>query len=202
LPGRVVNVVAVRAAGAVLAVVLLVVLGACSGGGGHPSPQLSVADLSAADDTCPLDVAAAVRAAGLRPAPGRTEVTVVGPRGDTGSNASALERAGAVQVACDQPSGDADVTVWIIASQRPEAFDIVLPALQRSSGLETDEMYDLPGRARDTDEGELVDLGDDARAAVARIDIRGAASGVLYVEAAAASPEQVHDIAEHLVSET
>jgi hypothetical protein len=185
----------------VLPILLLGALGACSGGGDR-APQLTVAELSATDDTCPLDVAAAVRAADLLPAPGRTEVTVVGPAGYTGSSASAFERAGAVQVACRQPAGDSDVIVWVIATQRPEAFDIVLPHLQRSSGLDTDEMYDLPGRARDTDEGELVVLGEDTRAAVARIDIQGAASGVLYVEAPAASPDQVHDMAEHLLSET
>ena len=78
----------------------------------------------------------------------------------------------------------------------------MIPPLQRILRLDTDELADLADRAADSDEGTLLDLGDDARAAVARIDIRGAASGVLYVEAAAASPEQVHDIAEHLVSET
>jgi len=127
---------------------------------------------------------------------------VVSASGDAGSDASALERGGGVQVECREPVGEAHVTVWIIATDRAEAFDLVIPPLQRILRLDTDELADLADRAADSDEGTLLDLGDDARAAVARIDIRGAASGVLYVEAAAASPEQVHDIAEHLVSET
>jgi hypothetical protein len=61
----------------VLSVLLIAMLGACSGDGGHTRPQLTFADLSATDDTCPLDLAAAVREAGLLPAsPNDMEVAV------------------------------------------------------------------------------------------------------------------------------
>jgi hypothetical protein len=47
----------------------------------------------------------------------------------------------------------------------------------------------------------VADLGDDARAAVARLDVGGAESAVLYVSGDDAPPDQVRAVATALVAD-
>lgn len=180
---------------------VLALLGGCHTGGDRP-PQLTRQDLATTGDTCPVDLAAAVAGVGLEPAPGGVEVEAVESTGNTGADASALDRASGVEIDCQQDLDEGSVKVTILATEQPDAFSVILPLLFRSVELDDDELDDLVDQAHVTPEGHLVDLGDDAHAAVARIDIEGAESGVLYVESGAADPSQVRRIADRLLDDT
>ena len=180
---------------------VLALLGGCHTGGDRP-PRLTRQELATTGDTCPVDLAAAVAVAGLEPAPGGVEVEAAQSTGNAGADASALDRASGVEVRCRQDLDEGSVTVTILATEQPEAFSLVLPMLLRSVDLNDDELDDLAEQAHVTPEGHLVDLGDDARAAAARIDVEGAESGVLYVESGSVAPSQLRRIADRLLDDT
>ncbi len=79
-------------------------------------------------------------------------------------------------------------------------MDLLLPELQRDLDLATGDLEAVLDGILDTGEGDLADLGDDARAAVARLDVGGAESAVLYVSGDEASPDQVRAVATTLVA--
>jgi hypothetical protein len=189
--------------GLVAIVVAGLVAGGCSGDDDDGSERdgadaLSQDGLAAAGDTCPVDLPGAVAAAGLE-ADGDLTVEVTEGTGDAGVDGAAIDQVGGVHVACSQPLGLGEVEAVVFASDRPGAVGLLLPQIQGDLGVAADDIEDLFRRTEGTDVGELVDLGVAGPAALARLDVDGAESGVLYVFSSSASPDEVRAVAEHLL---
>ena len=186
----------------VCGLVTVVLLGAgvagCSDDDGGGA-SLARDDLAGAGDECPVDLAAAADAAGLG-ADATTAVEVTEGSGDGGEDASAIDQVGGVYVECTLPVADGgEVSAVVFASDEPEAVGLLLPLISHDLGLTADDLEGVFDRVQRTDVGELADLGADGPAAVARLDIDGAESGVLYVSSSGASADQVRTVAEDLL---
>jgi hypothetical protein len=119
-----------------------------------------------------------------------------------GPEDSPIDRAGGVFVTCALPvDGAGTLTARVYAAGNAGAVDLLLPELQRDLDLATGDLEGVMDGILDTGEGDLADLGDDARAAVARLDVGGAESAVLYVSGDEASPDQVRAIATALLAD-
>jgi hypothetical protein len=201
------------------AVLALVLLGACVGGGDEPS--LSMDQLDGTGRTCPVDLDNAVAAAGLGEPDADVHVEVERGSGEGDPRAGALagetpiEQVGGVYVECTLPVGDGhregdggdgdarEISSYLLATEQPRAINLLLPLIQRDLELGVDDLNGISDRFAATDEGEIVDLGADGPAAAARIEVDDADSAVLYVSATggATSPAQVRTVAENLLDE-
>lgn len=185
--------------GAVAVVALSAVAGGCSDDDGDGGSSLSRDDLAEAGSECPVDLAAAVAGAGLD-ADGDTAVEVTEGSGEGGQDAAAIDQVGGVYVECTQPVADGgEVTAVVLASERPEAVGLLLPLISHDLDLTADDLEGVFDSVQQTDVGELADLDADGPAAVARLDIDGAESGVLYVSSSRASADEVRTVAEDLL---
>jgi hypothetical protein len=176
---------------------LPLLLGACSGGGDDAS--LSMDGLRDTGDTCPVELDAAVVDAGLASGEGAVDVEVTEGSGTGDAEDSAIDQVGGVYVECRRAVDDGDVTAVVFASDQPQAIGLMLPTLQNDLDLAADDLEPIVDQLGDTDAGELLDLGGDARAAAAPVDVDGAESAVLYVSASSATPQQTQAIAEQLL---
>jgi len=196
---------AVRVANGVKGLVAVVALSVAAGGcgddgGGGGGGSLSQDDLAGAGSECPVDLAAAVDAAGLEAA-GDPTVDVTEGSGDGGQDAAAIDQVGGVHVDCTQPVADGgEVTAIVFASEQPGAVGLLLPQIAADLDLTADDLEGVFDRVQRTGVGELADLDAEGPAAVARLDIDGAESGVLYVSSSGASPDEVHAVAEDLLA--
>jgi hypothetical protein len=150
---------------------------------------------------CPVDLDEAVAAAGIEAGDGEVAVEVSEGSGDGGQDASALDQVGGVYVDCTRPVDGGEVTAVVFASERPEAVGLLLPQLQHELDLDIDALPDVLDRVEATDEGDLVDLGAEGPVAVARIDVDGAESAVVYVSAPDLSTDEVQTVAEKILDD-
>jgi hypothetical protein len=161
-------------------------------------------DLADSGTTCPVDIDAAVSAAGLDSTAARTKVDVSRGTGDGGRDASALDQVGGVYVECTRSVGGGDVTVVVFASDQLGAIGLLLPQIQHDLDLDVDALAAIVDRAREGDANDLIDLGAEGPATAARIDVDDAKSAVLYLSASIvppASPEQTQTMAEKLLDD-
>ena len=191
-----------RVANGVKGLVAVVVLGAAAGGCGDDDGgggSLARDDLAETGSDCPVDLAAAVAEAGLD-AGGDLTVEVTEGSGGGGQDDAAIDQFGGVHVACTQPVTEGgEVTAVVFASEQPGAVGLILPQIAADLDVASDELEGVFDRVQRTDVGELADLDAEGPAAVARIDIDGAESGVLYVSSSGASPDEVEAVAGHLL---
>jgi hypothetical protein len=178
----------------VLAVTVAVLAGACSPGGADAAFTLE--ELRTAGDTCPVDLAGT----GLAPDDAvNVEVDVVegSAPGDAGSRIGQMS---GVYVECTLPvDGGGDVTAVVFAAEQPRAIVVVLPHANRYLRLAADDLEDQLAAFDDADAGQLVDLGAVGPVAIARLDVDGAESAVLYVSAPSAAPDDVQDATEGIL---
>jgi hypothetical protein len=174
----------------VLAVTVAGLVGACSSGGADAAFTLD--ELRTASDTCPVDLAST----GLAPDDaGDVEVDVVEGSAPGG-------QVSGVWVECTLPVDEGgDVTAVVFASEQPGAIRLVLPYALRLLRLAADDLEGVLAAFDDADAGELVDLGAEGPVAIARLDVDGAESTVLYVSAPSAAPDDVRDATEGIVDE-
>jgi hypothetical protein len=174
----------------VLAVTVAGLAGACSSGGADAAFTLD--ELRTAGDTCPVDLAST----GLAPDDaGDVEVDVVEGSAPGG-------QVSGVDVECTLPvDGGGDVTAVVFASEQPGAIRLVLPDALRHLRLPADDLEGVLAAFDDADAGELVDLGAEGPVAIARVDVDGAESAVLYVSAPSAAPDDVRDATEVILDE-
>lgn len=189
--------------GLVAVVVLSVGAGGCSdddgGGGGSGGGSLSQDDLAGAGGECPVDLTAAVAEAGLD-ADGDVTVEVTEGSGGGGQDDAAIDQVGGFYVACTQPvTGGGEITAVVFGSEQPGAVGMLLPQIAADLDLTADDIEGVFDRVQRADVGELADLDAEGPAAVARIDIDGAESGVLYVSSSGASPDEVRAVADDLL---
>ena len=180
----------------VLAVAAAGLVGACSSGRDEDDAAFTLDELRSAGDACPVDLAST----GLAPdGAGEVEVDVVG---GSAPGRSAIARAGGVYVECTVPvDGGGDVTAVLFASEQPGAIMLVLPLAQRHLRLAADDLEGQLAAFDDADAGELVDLTAEGPVAIARLDVDGAESTVLYVSAASAAPDDVRDATEAILDQ-
>ena len=176
--------------GRVLAATVAGLAGACSSGGADAAFTLD--QLRTADDTCPVDLAS------TRLAPehgGEVDVDVV-------EGAVPGGQVSGVYVECTLPvDGGGDVTAVVFASEQPRAIRLVLPHAQRHLRLAADDLEDQLAAFDEADAGTLVDLGAEGPVAIARLDVDGAESAVLFVSAPSAAPEDVRDATEAILDD-
>jgi hypothetical protein len=189
--------------GLVAVVVLGVGAGGCSdddGGGNDDGGSLSQDDLAGAGSECPVDLTAAVAEAGLD-ADGDVTVEVTEGSGGGRQDDAAIDQVGGFYVACTQPVTDGgEITAVVFGSEQPGAVGMLLPQIAADLGLTADDVEGVFDRVQRTAVGGLADLDVEGPAAVARIDIDGAESGVLYVSSSGASPDEVRAVAEDLLA--
>lgn len=190
--------------GLVAVVVLSVAAGGCSddddnGGSGGGSGSLSQDDLAGAGSECPVDLTAAVAEAGLD-TDGDVTVEVTEGSGGGGQDDAAIDQVGGFYVACTQPVTDGgEITAVVFGSEQPGAVGMLLPQIAADLDLTADDIEGVFDRVQRTDVGELADLDAEGPVAVARIDIDGAESGVLYVSSSGVSPDEVRAVADDLL---
>jgi hypothetical protein len=175
-----------------LAVTVAGLAGACSSGGADAADAAFTLDeLRTTADTCPVDLAST----GLAPDDaGDVEVDVVEGSAPGGAGASAIDQVSGVYVECTLPvDGGGDVTAVVFASEQPGAVSLLLPHAQRHLRLAADDLEGVLAAYDDADAGELVDLGAEGPIAIARLDVEGAESAVLYVSSPSATPDEVRD---------
>ncbi len=179
----------------VLAVAVAGLVGACSSGRDDEA-AFTLDELRTAGDACPVDLANT----GLAPdGAGEVEVTVVD--GSVPGQSAIAEQSG-VYVECTVPvDGGGDVTAVLFASEQPGAITLVLPYALRHLRLGVDDLEGVVAAFDDADAGELVDLRAEGPVAIARLDVDGAESTVLYVSAASAAPDDVRDATEAILDE-
>jgi hypothetical protein len=191
---------------ATCAVVAAVVVGVAAGAGcsGGDGASLTMDELAGAREACPVDVDAAVKAAGLDVTGATTEVDVTRGSGRGGPEDPPLDQAGGVYVECDRPVAGGEVTAIVVALDRPSAVNLLLPLIQRDADLDIDQLRALVERTARTDDGDLVDLGvDGPLVALSPIDVGDAESAVLYVSASVtgARPSVARNVAERLLDD-
>ena len=93
------------------------------------------------------------------------------------------------------------MTAVVFASEQPGAISLVLPLAQRYLRLAADDLEDQLAAFDDADAGELVDLGAEGPVAIARLDVDGAESAVLYVSAPSAAPDDVRHATEGILDD-
>lgn len=170
--------------------VVVVIAGACSGGGS----SLSLDDLRDTGSKCPVDVAGAVDGAG------KVSVDVEEGSGTGDLDDSAIDQAGGIYVECTVPVDDGEVDVVLFGSKHKSAVNLLLPQINADLDMGVDELPKVVDRYMAADDGELIDLPDGAPGAIAPVDIEDAESGVLYVSSDSLSPKQVRKIAESILS--
>jgi hypothetical protein len=163
---------------------------------GASSPDADAAftldELRTAGETCRVDLAST----GLAPDDGgEAEVDVVECSAPGG-------QVSGVYVECTLPvDWGGDVTAVVFASEQPGAISLVLPLAQRYLRLAADDLEDQLAAFDDADAGELVDLGAEGPVAIARLDVDGAESAVLYVSAPSAAPDDVRHATEGILDD-
>ena len=172
---------------------LSVVAWACSSGGDDAA--LSLDDLRDAGDGCPVDLAGSDLVADQV---GEVEVEVTEGSGDGGLDDAAIDQAGGVYVEC-RLSGAGGTLAVVYASEQPGALGLLLPQLQSDLDLAADDLEVVMAAFDDTDGGDLVELSAEGPVAVARLDVDGAESAVLYVSTDGATPAEVHDATEAML---
>ncbi len=178
---------------AAAAVALLV--GACSSGSGDAA--LSLDDLRDAGDECPVDLAGSDLVVDQV---GPVEVAVTEGTGEGELDDAAIDQAGGVYVEC-RVGGDDGTLAAVYASEEPGALGLLLPLLALDRGLTSVELEVVMAAYDDTDDGDLVELSAEGPVAVARLDVEGAESAVLYVSTNGATPVDVHAATEQLVDD-
>jgi hypothetical protein len=175
----------------VLAVTVAGLTGACSSGGADAAFTLD--ELRTAGDTCPVDLA---RTSLAPDDGGEVEVDVV-------EGTAPGSQVSGVYVECTLAvDGGGDVTAEVLASEQPPgAISLVLPHAQRYLRLAADDLEGVLTAFDDADAGELVDLGAEGPVAIARLDVDGAESAVLYVSAPSAAPDDVRDATEGILDD-
>jgi hypothetical protein len=78
---------------------------------------------------------------------------------------------------------------------------MVLPHANRYLRLAADDLESQLAAFDDAEPGQLVDLGAEGPVAIARLDVDGAESAVLYVSAPSAAPDDVRDVTEGIVDD-
>jgi hypothetical protein len=94
-----------------------------------------------------------------------------------------------------------DVTAVVFAAEQPRAIVVVLPHAHRYLRFAAGDPEDQLAAFDETDAGELVDLGIEGPVAIARLDVDGAESAVLYVSAPSAASNEVRDAAEAILDD-
>jgi hypothetical protein len=179
---------------AVVGSVVAVLLAACGGGdggdGGGSDGPLTLEDLRATGDDCPVELEGAEEGIELPTANGDLELEATGdvvvavdehPSGDP---VQGLDSAGGVYVECTLPLNLDAIVAIVYASDQPVATDLASFEMRlRASLLHRDR--DAPTVSElftATPEGELLDLDQDAPIAIARLHVEGAESAVLIIE--------------------
>ena len=174
----------------VLAVTVAGLAGACSSGSADAAFTLE--ELRTAGDTCPVDLASTSLAPDDA---GEVEVDVVEGSVPDG-------QVSGVYVECTLPVDEGgNVTAVVFASEQPGAIRLVLPHAQRYLRVAADALEGQLAAFDNADAGELVDLGAEGPVAIARLDVDGAESAVLYVSAPLATPDDVRDATEGILDE-
>jgi hypothetical protein len=174
----------------VLAVTVAGLAGACSSAGADAAFTLD--ELRTAGDTCPVDLTSTGLASDDG---GEVDVDVVEGSAPGGQMSG-------VYVECTLPvDGGGDVTAVVFASHQPRAIRLMLPHAQRYLRLAADDLEDQLAAFDEADAGELVDLGAEGPVAIARLDVDGAESAVLYLSAPSAAPGDVRDATEAILDD-
>ncbi len=172
---------------------------ACACSSGDARPAMTLDELRTAGDTCPVDLASS----GLAPdGADDVEVDVVEGSPPGPEDSSIISQQVGVWVECTVPVDDGgNVTAVVFASERPGAITLVLPHAHRLLRLAADDLDRVLADFDDADARELVDLGAEGPVAIARLDVDGAASAVLYVAAPSAAPDDVRHATEQILDE-
>jgi hypothetical protein len=180
----------------VIAVTVAGLAGACSTA--KADAAFTLDELRTAGDTCPVDLAST----GLAPDDaGNVEVDVVegSAPGDAGS---LIGQMSGVYVECTVPVDEGgNVTAVVFAAEQPRAIVLVLPHAHRLLRFAADDLDDQLAAFDEADPGELVDLGAEGPVAIARLDVDGAESAVLYVAAPSAAADDVRDATEGILED-
>ena len=173
-------------------------LAGCSGNGKPPHlsrtvPRLSVDTLLNAHK-CPVDLAAAARAAGLKPDGSATHSVTSGD--STAESASAVAQAAGIDVECSQklsPSGA--VELMLLAVDRGSAANLTLPYIAQQGKLGMSDVSQIGATAAKTKVGSLVDLPSQVPGALGIVAIKGKKSAAFTVFGSSVSRDQARTIA-------
>ena len=173
--------------GVALLTALVLLTGACSSG--DDDAALSLDDLRGAGDECPVDLAGSALVADQV---GEIEVEVTEGSGEGDVGDPAIDRTVGVHVEC-RTGGDGGTLAVVYASEEPGALAMLLPLALRDLDLASDDADVLLSAYDDTGAGDLVELSEEGPVAIAKIDVDGAESAVLYLSTNGATPDEVAD---------